>query len=188
MHLLREKQLLWHFGLGNLSLTHAQALIHSVLASCAYGCLGGWHRPCSKAVVCQDCSGEVPSRDVCTGKAAEHGKYHFCQGGDVLCVSHGIVRCGNAFMLGKALMGQGEKKKRSLCYVVAASSHKLHRGRKLSERINCVFRLLRAAVLICRAAKDLQCSYFQLDGGVVILEICPRDLNSSPWLVTVLSD
>lgn len=110
-------------------------------------------------------------------------------GDDVLCISHGVVHLltrGNVFMLAKALMGRG-KKKWSLCYVVAASSHKLHRGRKLSVRINCVFRvLLGAAVVICRAAKDLQHSYFQLDGGVVILEICPRDLKSSPWLVTVL--
>lgn len=56
----------------------------------------------------------------------------------------------------------------SLCYVVAANSHKRHRGKKLSVRIRCVFRLLLgAALLICRAAKDLQCSSFQLDGGVV---------------------
>jgi len=41
---------------------------------------------------------------------------------------------------------------------------------------------------MCRAAKDLQRSCFQMGGGVAVLEICPRDLKSSPWLVTVLYD
>lgn len=80
---------------------------------------------------------QVPSGDVCTGKAAEPRKCSLCHR-SVLCASRGtthLLTCGNVFMLGKATTGQ-EKKKLSLCCVVAASSHKLHCGRKLSVRSN----------------------------------------------------
>lgn len=88
-------------------------------------------------------------------------------------------------MLAKAPVGQG-KGETKLMLCCDCQQSQTAPWQELSVRINCVLRLLGAAVLICRAAKDLQLSCLQLDGGAGFLEMCPRDLKSSPWLVTEL--
>lgn len=176
------------FQAGKPVLDTCTALIHGALAAVLRAVGETGTSPARRQRCASSAEQPVPSRDVCPEKGAGHCKYNLCHRRSVLCINccaEHLLTHGNVFTLAKAPVGQRKGETELMLCCDCQQSHTAP-WQELSVRINCVLRLLGAAVLICRAAKDLQLSCLRLDGGEAFLETCPRDLKSSPWLVTLL--